>query len=171
MKHILITTIAAVLLVGCGESQQSSLSSKTQLAEPIAEVVNSESPTSNTEKWEIKTSSGKIPEGWEPYAYDSNDEFDPFLLRRRTSGNWDNEQKWEIKTSSGRIPEGWEPYAYDSNDEQDPFLLRRRTSGNWDDKQKWEVKTSSGKIPEGWEPFGYDSNDEQDPFLLRRRIN
>jgi len=35
------------------------------------------------QKWEIKTSSGKIPEGWEPFAYDSNDKFDPFLLRRR----------------------------------------------------------------------------------------
>ena len=35
------------------------------------------------QRWEIKTSSGKIPEGWEPFAYDSNDEFDPFLLRRR----------------------------------------------------------------------------------------
>ena len=33
------------------------------------------------QKWEIKTSSGKIPEGWEPYAYDTNDEQDPFLLR------------------------------------------------------------------------------------------
>jgi hypothetical protein len=68
----------------------------------------------------------KIPEGWEPYAYDSNDEQDPFLLRRRTSGNWDGNQKWEIKTSSGKIPEGWEPYAYDSKDKFDPFLLRRR---------------------------------------------
>ena len=35
------------------------------------------------QRWEIKTSSGKIPEGWEPFAYDSNDKFDPFLLRRR----------------------------------------------------------------------------------------
>ena len=35
------------------------------------------------QRWEIKTSSGTIPEGWEPFAYDSNDEFDPFLLRRR----------------------------------------------------------------------------------------
>ena len=35
------------------------------------------------QKWENKTSSGKIPEGWEPFAYDSNDNFDPFLLRRR----------------------------------------------------------------------------------------
>ena len=128
MKHILLTTIAAVmLLVGCGESQQSSPSLETQPAEPIAEVVNSEPPTSNTEKWEIKTSSGKIPEGWEPFAYDSNDEFDPFLLRRRTSGNWDGKQKWEIKTSSGRrIPAGWEPFSYDSNDKFDLFLLRHR---------------------------------------------
>ena len=78
------------------------------------------------QKWEIKTSSGKITEGWEPFAYDSNDEFDPFLLRRRTSGNWDGNQKWEIKTSSVKITEGWEPYAYDSKDKFDPFLLRRR---------------------------------------------
>jgi hypothetical protein len=93
MKYILITTITAVLLVGCGESQQSSPSLEIQPAEPDAEVVSSEPPTSKNEKWEIKTSSGKIPEGWEPYAYDSNDEFDPFLLRRRTSGNWDGKQK------------------------------------------------------------------------------
>ena len=46
-------------------------------------VVCTGAATSNNEKWEIKTSSGKIPEGWEPYAYDSNDEQDPFLLRRR----------------------------------------------------------------------------------------
>ena len=136
MKHILIT-IAAMLLVGCGESQQSVPPAQTQPAEPVSEAPAQPSPqaeeaTSTTDnwngkqKWEIKTSSVKITEGWEPFAYDSNDEFDPFLLRRRTSGNWDGNQKWEIKTSSVKITEGWEPYAYDSNDEQDPFLLRRR---------------------------------------------
>ena len=169
MKQILII-IGTVVLVGCGESQQSSPSPEIQPTEPVAEVVNPEPPTSNTQEWEIKTSSGKIPEGWQPFGYDYNDKQDPFLLRRRTTDNWDRKQKWEIKTSSGKIPEGWEPYAYDSNDEFDPFLLRRRTSGNWDNKQKWEIKTSSGKIPEGWEPYAYESNDEFDPFLLRRRI-
>ncbi|MDP7048716.1 MAG: hypothetical protein QF721_04630 [Verrucomicrobiota bacterium] len=83
MKHILII-IAAVVQVGCGESQQSSPYAETQPVDPVAEVANSETPTINTEKWEVKTSSGKIPEGWEPFSYDSNDEFDPFLLRRRT---------------------------------------------------------------------------------------
>ena len=123
-----------------------------------------------TEKWEVKTSSGKIPLGWVPFSYDSNDKSDPFLLRRRNSGNWDSNQRWEVKASSGTIPESWEPFGYDSNDKSDPFLMRRRTSGNWDDKQKWEIKTSSGRvITAGWEPFAYDSNDEQDPFLLRRR--
>ena len=34
--------------------------------------------------WEFKTSNGKnIAKGWEPFAYDSNDNFDPLLLRRR----------------------------------------------------------------------------------------
>jgi hypothetical protein len=38
MKHLLITTIAAVLLVGCGESQQSSPPAEAKPAEPVAEV-------------------------------------------------------------------------------------------------------------------------------------
>ena len=135
-------------------------------------VICTASATSNTEKWEIKTSSEKIPEGWEPFGYDCNDKSDPFLLRRKTN-NWDNKQKWEIQTSSsltGKILEGWEPFGYDYKDESDPLLLRRRSSGEWDNKQKWEIQTSSGTIPEGWEPFAYDSNDKSDPFLLRRRI-
>ena len=36
------------------------------------------------QQWEYKTSNTKnIPEGWEPFAFDSNDNFDPLLLRRR----------------------------------------------------------------------------------------
>jgi len=35
MKHLLLTTIAAVLLVGCGESQQSAPSPETTPVEPV----------------------------------------------------------------------------------------------------------------------------------------
>ena len=45
MKHLLITTIAAVLLVGCGESQQSAPAPETPTVEPVAEVVKPEPPT------------------------------------------------------------------------------------------------------------------------------
>ena len=38
MKHLLLTTIAAVVLVGCGESQQSAPAPETPPAEPVAEV-------------------------------------------------------------------------------------------------------------------------------------
>jgi hypothetical protein len=38
MKHLLLTTIAAVVLVGCGESQQSSTTPEANPAEPVAEV-------------------------------------------------------------------------------------------------------------------------------------
>ena len=38
MKHLLLTTIAAVVLVGCGESQQSAPSVEVKPAEPVAEV-------------------------------------------------------------------------------------------------------------------------------------
>jgi hypothetical protein len=67
-----------------------------------------------------------IPEGWEPFGYDWNDEFDPVLLRRCTTGNWNPKQKWETKTAGLKIPVGWEPFAYDCKDQFDPFLLRRR---------------------------------------------
>ena len=45
MKHLLLTTIAAVLLVGCGESQQSTPAPETKPAEPIAEAAQPEPPT------------------------------------------------------------------------------------------------------------------------------
>ena len=45
MKHILITTIAAVLLVGCEESQQSSPASEAKPAEPVAEAKKPEPTT------------------------------------------------------------------------------------------------------------------------------
>ena len=38
MKHLLLTTIAAVVLVGCGKSQQSAPAPETPPAEPVAEV-------------------------------------------------------------------------------------------------------------------------------------
>ena len=43
MKHLLITTIAAVLLVGCGEAQQSA-PPETPPSEPVAEAAKPEPP-------------------------------------------------------------------------------------------------------------------------------
>jgi ankyrin repeat protein len=45
MKNILITTIAAVMLVGCGESQQSAPAPEAKPDEPVAEAAKSEPPT------------------------------------------------------------------------------------------------------------------------------
>ena len=45
MKHLLLTTIAAVLVVGCGESQQSAPSPETTPVEPVAEAAKVEPPT------------------------------------------------------------------------------------------------------------------------------
>ena len=36
MKHLLLTTIAAVVLVGCGESQQSTTPAEAKPVEPVA---------------------------------------------------------------------------------------------------------------------------------------
>ena len=45
MKHLLLTTIAAVLLVGCGESQQSVPAPEAKPTEPVAEAAKPEPPT------------------------------------------------------------------------------------------------------------------------------
>ena len=45
MKHLLLTTIAAVLLVGCGESQQSAPPVESKPVEPVAEVATPETPS------------------------------------------------------------------------------------------------------------------------------
>jgi hypothetical protein len=45
MKHLLVTTIAAVVLVGCGESQQSVPPAEIQAAEPVAEAATPDPPT------------------------------------------------------------------------------------------------------------------------------
>ena len=44
MKHLLITTIAAVVLVGCGQSQQSAPAPEAKPVEPVAEVATPEPP-------------------------------------------------------------------------------------------------------------------------------
>ena len=45
MKHVLLTTIAAMLLVGCGESQQSAPAPEANPAEPVAEASQPKPPT------------------------------------------------------------------------------------------------------------------------------
>ena len=50
MKNLLLTTIAAVVLVGCGESQQSS---SLVEAEPVAEAAQPDPPTAKSEAPDI----------------------------------------------------------------------------------------------------------------------
>ena len=45
MKHLLLTTIAAVVLMGCGESQQSAPAPEARPVEPVAEASKPEPPT------------------------------------------------------------------------------------------------------------------------------
>ena len=45
MKHLLLTTIAAVLVVGCGESQQSAPAPESKPVEPVAEAAKPEPTT------------------------------------------------------------------------------------------------------------------------------
>ena len=55
MKHLLLTTIAAAVLVGCGESQQSAPSPETKPDEPVAEAAQPEPPTAKAPDIDIHT--------------------------------------------------------------------------------------------------------------------
>ena len=44
MKHLLLTTIAAVLVVGCGKSQELAPSAEAKPVEPVAEAAQPEPP-------------------------------------------------------------------------------------------------------------------------------
>jgi ankyrin repeat protein len=59
MKHILLTTIAAVVLVGCGESQQSAPAPETKPAEPAAETEKPEPPTAKAPDIDIHTAAAR----------------------------------------------------------------------------------------------------------------
>ena len=48
MKHLLLTTIAAVLVVGCGTTQQTVLGPEAKPVEPVAEAAKPEPPTAKT---------------------------------------------------------------------------------------------------------------------------
>ena len=65
MKHLLLTTIAAVVLVGCGESQQSAPTPEATPVEPVAEVATPEPPTAKAPDISIHNSIHKA-------AYDGN---------------------------------------------------------------------------------------------------
>ena len=54
MKHLLLTTIAAVLLAGCGESQQSAPAPEVKPAEPVAEAAQPETPTTKASDISIR---------------------------------------------------------------------------------------------------------------------
>ena len=59
MKHLLLTTIAAVLLVGCGESQQSAPAPESKPVEPVAEASQSEPPTAKAPDISIHEAVGR----------------------------------------------------------------------------------------------------------------
>ena len=55
MKHLLLTTIAAVLVVGCGESQQSAPAPESKPVEPVAEAATPEPATAKAPDIDIWT--------------------------------------------------------------------------------------------------------------------
>ncbi len=58
MKHLLLTTIAAVVLVGCGESQQSAPPEEAIPVEPVAEAAKPEPPTAKASDISIHDAAG-----------------------------------------------------------------------------------------------------------------
>ena len=80
MKHLPLTTIAALVLVGCGESQQSTPAPEAKPVEPVAEAAKPEPPTAKapdisiheaTKAGDIETVKQHIAAGTDVNAKDS----------------------------------------------------------------------------------------------------
>ena len=107
MKHLLLTTIAAVLLVGCGESQQSAPTPEATPVEPVAEVATPEPPTAKAPDISIHNSIHKA-------AYDGNIEAVKQHLAAGTDVN--------AKDDAGQTPLNW---AIDFKKTEIANLLRK----------------------------------------------
>ena len=59
MKQLIITTIAAVVLVGCGESQQSAPAPEANPVEPVVEVAQPKPPTAKAPDISIHDAAAK----------------------------------------------------------------------------------------------------------------
>ncbi len=59
MKYPLLTTIAAVLVVGCGEAQQSAPPAEAKPVEPVAEAAKPEPPTAKAPNISIHDAAAK----------------------------------------------------------------------------------------------------------------
>ena len=59
MRHLLLTTIAAVLVVGCGQSQQSTPAPEAKPVEPVAEAAQPEPPKAKAPDIDIWTAAAR----------------------------------------------------------------------------------------------------------------
>ena len=84
-SHLLLTTIAAVVLVGCGESQQSALPPEVEPAEPVAVATQPEPPTAKASNLNV-VPTDEIDWGWSitptfpNEAYGPRTDVDPELI-------------------------------------------------------------------------------------------
>ena len=94
MKHLLLTTIAAVLVVGCGESQQSALPPEAKPVEPVVEAAKPEPPPAKVPvsliigiaEGNIKAVKQHLAAGTDVNAKDKDDKYGTTLLHRAAGG-------------------------------------------------------------------------------------
>ena len=116
MKHLLLTTIAAVVMVGCGESQQSAPTPEAKPVEPVAEASQPDPPTveapdisiseaawdGNIEAVKQHLAAGtdvnaKNKNGWTPLhaaAFEDHKEIAELLIAKGADVNAKNRDDW-----------------------------------------------------------------------------
>ena len=154
MKQLLLTTIAAVLLVGCGESQQSAPSPEAKAVEPVAKATQPEPPTAKAPDisiW-VAAKAGEIEavkqhlaagtdvnrkddDGGTPLhnaAYESHKEIAELLIANGADVN--------EKDNDGDTPLDWAIYYKEPDKEPEIADLLRKHGGKTGEELKAEGK-------------------------------
>ncbi len=95
MKHLLLTTIAAVVLVGCGEVKQSSPTAETQPVEPVSKTTKPEQPVAKASDIDIHEAVEELPRAVQTYipkGYNPDNKYPLILHLHGYTGNsdWQN---------------------------------------------------------------------------------
>ena len=159
MKHLLLTTIAAVVLVGCGESQQSAPAPEAKPVEPVAEAAKVEPPIAKAPDISIDLAAGILGniETVKKYLDDGKDvnaKDDTGMTPLHNAALYGRKEILELLIAEGadvnaKDDARWTPlhYAEGSKEVAELLIAKGADVNAKNDGAEWNAKNKDGDTP------------------------